>query len=92
MVAISSGSGTIDFIKSKRKDMSKVSNLFLDIQEDILFGNLAFAEIAAKHEVPISWVAEVYCEIVEQECLLLPEPSLQECLDFDMGKEMAKEE
>jgi len=37
-------------------------------------------------------VAEVYCEIVEQECLLFPEPTLQECLDFDMGKEMAKEE
>ena len=72
--------------------MSAMSNLILSIQEDALDGVLSFAEIAAKHEVPVSWVAEVYCEMIEQECLAFPEPTLQECLDFDMGKELAKEE
>jgi len=66
--------------------------LVIDIQNDILAERLTFAEIAAKHEVPVSWVAEVYCEMIEQECFLFPEPTLQECLDFDMGKELAKEE
>jgi hypothetical protein len=69
-----------------------MSNLVFDIQKDILDGPLTFAEIASKYEVPVSWVAEVYCEMVEQECLAFPEPTLQECLDFDMGKELAKEE
>lgn len=72
--------------------MSAVSSLILSIQEDALAGVLSFAEIATKHGVPVSWVAEVYCEMVEQECLAFPEPTLQECLDFDMGKELAKEE
>jgi hypothetical protein len=39
-----------------------------------------------------SWVDEVVGEMVEQESFLFPEPSLQACLDFDMGKEMAKGE
>lgn len=68
-----------------------MSNLVFSIQEDILDGRLTFAEIATKHEVPVSWIAEVYCEIIENESLVLPEPTLQECMDFDMGKEMAKE-
>jgi hypothetical protein len=72
--------------------MSKVSELILSIQEDIMDGRLSFAGIAAKHEVPLSWVDEVAGEMVEQECFLFPEPTLQECLDFDMGKELAKEE
>ena len=72
--------------------MSKMSNLVLSIQEDILDGRLTFAEIATKHEVPVSWIAEVHCEMIETESFLFPEPTLQECMDFDMGKEMAKEE
>jgi hypothetical protein len=72
--------------------MSKVSELILSIQEDIMDGRLSFEGIAAKHEVPLSWVDEVAGEMVEQECFLFPEPTLQECLDFDMGKELAKEE
>ena len=72
--------------------MSKMSNLALSIEEDILAGELTFAEIATKHEVPVSWVAEVYCEMIEQECLLSPEPTVEDCMYFDMGKEMAKYE
>ena len=72
--------------------MSKMSNLVLSLQEDILAGKLSFAEIATKHEVPVSWIAEVHCEMVEQECLLFPEPTVEDCMYFDMGKEMAKEE
>ena len=72
--------------------MSKVSELILSIQEDIMDGRLSFAEMAAKHEVPLSWVDEVVGGMVEQESFLFPEPSLQACLDFDMGKEMAKGE
>ena len=44
--------------------MSKMSNLVLSIQEDILDGHLTFAEIATKHEVPVSWIAEVHCEMI----------------------------
>jgi hypothetical protein len=72
--------------------MSQMSNLALSIEEDILAGELTFAEIATKHEVPVSWVAEVYCEMIEQECLLFPEPTVEDCMYFDMGKEMAKED
>ena len=72
--------------------MSQMSNLALSIEEDILAGKLTFAEIATKHEVPVSWVAEVYCEMIEQECLLFPEPTVEDCMYFDMGKEMAKYE
>lgn len=72
--------------------MSQMSNLALSIEEDILAGELTFAEIATKHEVPVSWVAEVYCEMIEQECLLFPEPTVEDCMYFDMGKEMAKYE
>ena len=72
--------------------MSQMSNLALSIEEDILAGKLTFAEIATKHEVPVSWIAEVYCEMIEQECLLFPEPTVEDCMYFDMGKEMAKYE
>lgn len=72
--------------------MSQMSNLALSIEEDILAGELTFAEIATKYEVPVSWVAEVYCEMIEQECLLFPEPTVEDCMYFDMGKEMAKED
>ena len=39
--------------------MSRMSELVIDIQEDLEKGILSFAEIAAKHEVPASWVSEV---------------------------------
>jgi hypothetical protein len=36
-----------------------MSDLLIDIQEDLEEGILSFAEIAAKYEVPVSWVVEV---------------------------------
>ena len=36
--------------------MSKMSNLLISIQEDLLAGRLTFQEIAAKYEVPVYWV------------------------------------
>jgi len=39
--------------------MSRMSDLLIDIQEDLEEGILSFAEIAAKYEVPVSWVVEV---------------------------------
>ena len=42
--------------------MSKISDLVLDIQEDLVAGRLSFAEVAAKHEVPVDWV-----ELIQQE-------------------------
>ena len=39
--------------------MSRMNELAIDIQEDLEKGILSFAEIAAKHEVPSSWVVEV---------------------------------
>ena len=39
--------------------MSRMSELVIDIQEDLEKGILSFSEIAAKHEVPASWVSEV---------------------------------
>jgi len=36
-----------------------MSDLLIDIQEDLEEGILSFAEIAAKHDVPVTWVVEV---------------------------------
>ena len=46
--------------------MSRMSELVIDIQEDLEKGILSFAEIAAKHEVPASWVSEVAVEYATQ--------------------------
>jgi len=56
--------------------MSKVSNLFIDLEMEIEAGQLSFAEIAAKYEVPRSWVDEVARQLAEQyadEGLIEPE-------------------
>ena len=42
-------------------------NLVIDIQNDIRDGFLSFAEIAHKHEVPVSWVNEAWDMLCEQE-------------------------
>lgn len=45
--------------------MSKVSDLIIQIKEDVEGGVLSFVAIAGKYEVPVSFVAEVaqeYCE------------------------------
>lgn len=39
--------------------MYRMSELAIDIQEDLEKGILSFAEIARKYEVPSSWVVEV---------------------------------
>lgn len=36
-----------------------MSDLVMDIQEDIEEGILTYAEIAFKYEIPVSWVIEV---------------------------------
>ena len=46
--------------------MSKMSSLALDIQEAIEAGELTFAEIAAKYNVPLDWVVQVNEELAEQ--------------------------
>ena len=46
--------------------MSKMSNLMIAIQEDLSVGLLSFAEIAAKHEVPLDWVDSVANEMADQ--------------------------
>ena len=43
--------------------MSVMKNLFEDIAEDIYRGDLSFAQIATKYNVPISWVDEVALEM-----------------------------
>ena len=47
--------------------MSKMSELFTEIQEDIQLGLLSFPEIAAKHGVPMSWVNEAWEALCDQE-------------------------
>jgi hypothetical protein len=44
--------------------MSGMSNLVIDIQNDIGAGLLTFQAIASKYEVPTSWVNEVSLEMV----------------------------
>ena len=61
--------------------MSKMSSLALDIQEAIEAGELTFAEIAAKYEVPIDWV-ECVSESLEPEYDGQPDEA-QEWYDFD---------
>ena len=46
--------------------MSKMNDLCIQIQEDLEAGKLSFAEIAAKHEVPSSWVSEVAKALQDQ--------------------------
>ena len=46
--------------------MSKVGELVYAIQEDLDAGIMSFGAIAEKHDVPRSWVEEVYNEYVPQ--------------------------
>ena len=45
--------------------LSRMSDLAIDIQTDLEQGILSYAEIAYKHEVPLSWVDEVAENILE---------------------------
>ena len=60
--------------------MSKMSNLMIAIQEDLIAGRLSFDEIAAKNEVPIEWVDSVAAEMAEQ---------YDESMDGDFDSAMA---
>ena len=42
-------------------------DLIIGIQEDIQLGVLCFADIARKHNVPVSWVDEAWNMLCEQE-------------------------
>ena len=46
--------------------MSRMSQLVLDIQDEIAAGLLSFQEIATKYQVPLSWVDEVWTELTDQ--------------------------
>lgn len=63
-----------------------MSDLSQAIQEDILAGQYSFAEIASRNEVPLDWVREVCREMLENDSLQSPEPTVEDCLQFDMGK------
>jgi hypothetical protein len=43
--------------------MSKVGDLLISLQEEITEGFLTFEAIAAKYEVPISWVEEAAAQL-----------------------------
>jgi len=53
-------------IADKEREMS-MSDLMIDLQDEIRLGALSFAEIARKYEVPTSWVNEAWELLCEQE-------------------------
>jgi len=54
-----------------------MSDLMLDIQEDLRDCNLSYAEIAAKHDVPVTWVIEAVENMLVD---AIPSPSLDAVL------------
>jgi hypothetical protein len=46
--------------------MSRMSDLMIDIQNDINRGELSFHQIADKHLVPFSWVDATAMEMIQQ--------------------------
>jgi hypothetical protein len=46
--------------------MSRMSDLMIDIQNDINRGELSFHQIADKHLVPFSWVDAAAMEMIQQ--------------------------
>jgi hypothetical protein len=44
-----------------------MSNLMIDLQNEILLGVLSFQGIAAKYQVPIAWVNLAWDELCRQE-------------------------
>ena len=47
--------------------MSKMSDLLIDIQDEIELGVLSFPQIARKYDVPLSWVTDTWEGLCEQE-------------------------
>lgn len=44
--------------------MSAMSDLLIDIQDELEKGELSFDQIATKYEVPVSWVDEAYNQLL----------------------------
>ena len=47
--------------------MSKMSDLMLSIEEDLINTNLDHGQIAQRHSVPIAWVYEVSDELMSDD-------------------------
>ncbi len=60
--------------------MSRMGDLLISIQEDLYTGRLSFAEIAAKHEIPLDWVDAAASEMSDQ---------YDESMDGDFDSAMA---
>jgi len=56
----------IDEIVEEEREMS-MSDLMIDLQDEIRLGSLSFAEIARKYQVPTSWVNEAWDQLCQQE-------------------------
>ena len=63
--------------------MSKMSNLFIQLEEAIEAGAMSFAEIATFYEVPRSWVDEVAKQLAERYAEVDDVSETQEWHDFD---------
>lgn len=61
--------------------MSRMGDLMIDIQNDLNEGNLSFAEIAAKHNVPVSWIDETWLEMNESMLELANDPYVTDGFD-----------
>ena len=46
--------------------MSAMSNLMVDLMEELRDGFLSFEDIAAKYEVPVSWVSEAAEQLLSE--------------------------
>jgi hypothetical protein len=57
-----------------------MGDLLISIQEDLYTGRLTFAEIAAKHEIPLDWVDAAASEMADQ---------YDESMDGDFDSAMA---
>ncbi len=64
--------------------MSRMAELMLDISDEINLGELSFAEIADKFEVPLSWVDEIALEMMRY-----PQDSYDDSMDGDAGSALA---
>ena len=56
----------IDEIVEEEREMS-MSDLMIDLQDEIRLGALSFAGIARKYQVPTSWVNEAWDQLCQQE-------------------------
>ena len=64
--------------------MSRMSELMLDISDEIERGELSFVEIANKFDVPLSWVDEVALEMMNY-----PQDAYDDSMDGDAASALA---